>query len=635
MNVFELLLFQKQQKFYLLDQSLKSDHSLSSSESSKMSIDDTSSYHGIVSPMVSLNHSNERRPAVYDNMERLQPQQNLVKVFASGTGTPLHGAWLHRGTGVTTTFGSNDVDEIILDSSFIVADIPPSYHYSTSFVHTSPPTRHNDATKRKFEPYYTFTRKHDAENANSYSIEMDDQKPRNCKLYLICSLILFVIITSMAIGFGIHSLKKRSSITSISEAECSVDSNVIACSASHHSLEIPDCIKERIGKFQQMFNISFQEKVNNLPTCIPQNMAIVSIASQLTDSMSNHSVHQRYGLSLLYFATQGYSWTSHDNWLSDDGLCDWNHIDCSIDPITHDEYVIGIKLANNNLHGSIPSLFLEYLPNLQVLDLSHNNLEGTIPSNVHALTKLILNNNNLTGLLPSSLIYSTSMETLSLHSNHALTLPRHDQFFSGPSWKQINLGNVSIKHIFPRTISSLPNLEVLDLTSTLLGGKVPSEIGLLSKLLKFTAVDNSLTGQLPTEIGLMKSLKVIDFSQNKLSGTIPSQIGSLINLEQFQINDNAMVGTLPSELSQNTKLTNLKVKSNMLSGTLPKEIGELKNLKYFLFAPNRFTGEIPFEICDLKSKMVLFGNDMNGCLGFDALKCPKDWLSCCCNNVWD
>jgi hypothetical protein len=46
------------------------------------------------------------------------------------------------------------------------------------------------------------------ENMKQKSSKIDDHKPtgqQNCKLYVICSLILLDIITSMAIGFGIHA----------------------------------------------------------------------------------------------------------------------------------------------------------------------------------------------------------------------------------------------------------------------------------------------------------------------------------------------------------------------------------------------------------------------------------------------
>jgi hypothetical protein len=570
-----------------------------------------------------LNHSNKHQLSIHDNMERLQPHHHIVRtVPLRSANTPLSGAWLHRGTvprveNSIQNLVNDDAEEILLDSNYNAAAIPPVLDHNTSPAYQTPLRLQDDARQSNHETIFVIVR----------SFIMKPTLQRNRKMYLIWSLIFLVIMISICIGFGIYFSNKQP------PTPCTMNSIVEACFVSFDTSVISGCLEERIMRFRQMFDLPFQHHNNDSFICSPENLAIMSVASQLTEDMSNHSVFQRYGLSLLYFATQGGKWIADDNWLSDKRLCEWKYIACLNDSVIDEDDVIEINLVRNNLHGSIPSLFLNYLPNLQTLDLSGNNLMGTIPSSVSKLNKLILDMNRLTGVIPTSLIHSKLMEFLSLRNNYNLSLPQQGQFFSGPNWKEIYLSNNNIDFTFPRVINLLPNLEVLDFGATNLKGEIPSEIGLLSKLLKFTADKTSLTGQLPTEIGLLKSLKVIDVSKNNLNGTIPSQIGFLNHLEKFRVNNNHLVGTLPSELSQNTKLTDLIVAGNMLSGTMPSEFGNLSNLDNFLFSDNKFTGTMPIQVCNLKGHMTAFGDcgsEETYCPNLGEMICPANYSSCCC-----
>jgi hypothetical protein len=68
--------------------------------------------------------------------------------------------------------------------------------------------------------------------------------------------------------------------------------------------------------------------------------------------------------------------------------------------LCHMNDITELILANNSLHGSIPSCLQQV--NMQYLDLSYNQLRGLIPSSLCNMTKLIsleLNNNQLTGMM--------------------------------------------------------------------------------------------------------------------------------------------------------------------------------------------------------------------------------------------
>ena len=62
------------------------------------------------------------------------------------------------------------------------------------------------------------------------------------------------------------------------------------------------------------------------------------------------------------------------------------------------------------------------------------------------------------------------------------------------------------------------------------------------------------------------SLTVLDLSSNLLHGEIPSQISSLKRLRQLLLGDNQLFGEIPSQLSELTQLQTLKLGPNLLSG---------------------------------------------------------------------
>ena len=146
---------------------------------------------------------------------------------------------------------------------------------------------------------------------------------------------------------------------------------------------------------------------------------------------------QKKALLALYNATEGESWTHNEGWNTEAELKDWYGVTMGGD---HDEQVISILLAKNNLKGNIPDEFFEtmtitrlfdeaktraevteaILNGLVELDLSDNELTGEIPTaigNLTALETLKLNNNKLTGNLPETITNLTKLSTLTIAHN--------------------------------------------------------------------------------------------------------------------------------------------------------------------------------------------------------------------------
>ncbi|KAJ0098711.1 hypothetical protein Patl1_22173 [Pistacia atlantica] len=93
--------------------------------------------------------------------------------------------------------------------------------------------------------------------------------------------------------------------------------------------------------------------------------------------------------------------------------------------------------------------------------------------------------------------------------------------------------------------SCFPNLEYLDLGSNNLSGRIPSQIGALSKLKTLYLNGNDLTGELGQfNFSCFPNLEYLLLGGNKLSGRIPSQIGALSKLRVLSLGMNDLTGEL-------------------------------------------------------------------------------------------
>ena len=178
-----------------------------------------------------------------------------------------------------------------------------------------------------------------------------------------------------------------------------------------------------------------------------------------------------------------------------------------------------------------------------------------------------------------------------------------------------NLLNLPLQDLFP--LEFLQQLSILRCSRCRLQGAVPSEIGLLSRLLKELYLEeNDLTGPLPSEVGTLKGLRVLDVAANDLSGAIPTTIGVLTSLQQFILSENQISGNIPKEVTTATNLVRLGLGFNSLRSTIPTEIANLKYLERIDFESNFLTGTLPTELGTLARLNVfdVLGNDLSGSL---------------------
>ena len=342
---------------------------------------------------------------------------------------------------------------------------------------------------------------------------------------------------------------------------------------------------------------------------------------------------QRYGLSVLYYATRGEEWHWDDmeaygvSFLSYDiHECDWMPHKASFG-CDASEHITSLGLQHMGLQGSLPKeLWTVLAPNtLTKVELGHNQITGTIETYIGMLSQLShldLSQTQLNTSLPSEIGACQSLEILVLSDNPTVH------------------GNV------PTQLGLLNNLRGLWWMNSGISGPIPSELGGLSMLQLLELGGNALTGTIPTSLfssseallpdltttstsrsspnstlGLSETatgLREIRLDRNQLVGSIPSEIvrvaSSLTNLDLSQ--NNFERATLPTFLAALTKLSSLQVRRNRWTGAIPSELGLLSsNLASLGLSESKFTGPIPAEIMQLTNLRNLYLHEIRGLEG--------------------
>ncbi|KAI3431122.1 Protein kinase domain-containing protein [Psidium guajava] len=237
--------------------------------------------------------------------------------------------------------------------------------------------------------------------------------------------------------------------------------------------------------------------------------------------------------------------------------CTWYGVSCTQigDPGTPTIFrVTGLVLRNSKLLGSIPKELgmIEHLTNL---DLSSNYFNGSLPwtiINSSTLQVLSLSNNVISGELPEFMGDSKSLRLLNL-SDNALggSIPE-----SLTSLKNLSVVSLRSNYFAGGVPSGFNSVEVLDLSSNLLNGSLPSAFG--GNGLRYLNLSyNKLSG--PISPGFASKIPrnaTIDLSFNNLSGSIPESLAWADQKTEFLAGNSDLCGrplkilcSIPSTLS--------------------------------------------------------------------------------------
>lgn len=229
-------------------------------------------------------------------------------------------------------------------------------------------------------------------------------------------------------------------------------------------------------------------------------------------------------------ALGGSAWTN--KWDRTKPVAQWYGVTMVGDRVT------SLNLANNNLTGEIPDVFVSrtnILTDLVYLNLSGNNISGRLPQSITNLRKLQyldLSKNLLTGEVVQQFGTLTDLRTLWLSNNR-----------------------------FTNVHSAIANL----------------------KLLENLLLDNNQITTLPTQITTLSNLKKLGLGGNQLT-TLPTNFDALSNLEYLALNNNQLA-TLPDVFGSMTKLTELYLQNNKLTA-LPPTFARLTALRTLFLHTN-------------------------------------------------
>lgn len=263
--------------------------------------------------------------------------------------------------------------------------------------------------------------------------------------------------------------------------------------------------------------------------------------------------------------------------------------------------LVSLRLEDNQLAGEIPA-GLGNLEFLEELNFSNNRLSGPIPQSLFALerlSRLEVGDNDFIrcprisgnaralrdGLFCMSVDDGLSrspgdlaaamplrVDAAGLAADAALLAAARDALAGSvaldwssrvpvDAWRGVATGGVP-----PRVIA-------LDLSHTGLDGRIPPELGGLTRLVTLRLDGNRLSGPVPPELGDLRDLRELALQGNELSGPVPRELARLGYLRSLRLDDNNLSGRIPAGLGGLEQLAVLRLEGNRLFGpTAPADI---------------------------------------------------------------
>ncbi|XP_030447183.2 putative receptor-like protein kinase At3g47110 [Syzygium oleosum] len=183
------------------------------------------------------------------------------------------------------------------------------------------------------------------------------------------------------------------------------------------------------------------------------------------------------------------------------------------------------------------------------------------------------------------------------------------------------MGKNDLRGRIPAELGSISKLETLSLDHMNLTGRIPSSIYNLTSLVYLDVTGNSLHGEIPPEIGnYLPHLRGLYLSDNRFSGQAPHSLPNATGLEELVLTSNSFTGSVPANLGNLRNLTKISFSDNQLQ-TGPDGLSFLTDftnctkLKALDFGFNKFIGEIPASIANLTNTLQILVLGSNRIIG--------------------
>lgn len=154
------------------------------------------------------------------------------------------------------------------------------------------------------------------------------------------------------------------------------------------------------------------------------------------------------------------------------------------------------------------------------------------------------------------------------------------------------------------TIGKLSKLQSLDLSNNKITG-LSSDFWSLGSLKALNLSSNLISGSLPSNIGNFGVLEILDLSNNNFSGEIPAAISSLVSLQVLKLDHNGFEWNIPLGILNCQSLVSMDLSFNRFNGTVPDGFGAaFPKIKILNLAGNEIHGRVS-DFLELKSITVL------------------------------
>jgi Leucine-rich repeat (LRR) protein len=281
--------------------------------------------------------------------------------------------------------------------------------------------------------------------------------------------------------------------------------------------------------------------------------------------------------------------------------------------------LLKLFLHNNYQLKNIPPLFFNYMPALQILNLSKTSISSLPKSivNLASLKRLILSWCHDFRELSPEVRELKQLEVLDLEGTEIRHLPENPR---GPVPLKLLLhNNNELRKIPPPFFSYMTALQILNLSRSSIWSLPESIVKLVSlKRLILSYCHNFI--ELSPEVGELKQLEVLDLEGTEILD-LPENLRCPVLLKLFLHNNNELGKIPPSFFSYMPALQILNLSRTGI-WSLPKSIVKLVSLKRLILSYCHDFTELSPEVGELKQLEVL---DLEGTEIRDLpenLRCP-------------